>query len=822
MRFTVFSIALLVAFTTAAVGRAASAQVADAGNRHATREDIHGRVATRGDVGLLPRATIEASGTTDTAAHHRALTDSAGSFRIEGLAPGHYRVRIRALGFSPRTLTAVVSAEKPSVDLGTILLTSAPVTLERMVVSERQRQVELAPDRNTYYVHDMPSTSGGSALDVLRNVPSVDVDIDNVVSLRADAGVVVQINGRKSPMTPTQLGNFLAQLPANMVEKVEVITNPGANENPDGVAGIINIVLKKEPDATASAGLTVTGGTTGRVEIGGNGGYQSGPLTLFGSYGFMRDDRPRSESIFRENLYADPLTYLEEAGSRTELPLAHTLTGSAGYRLGMHDELSTDLLFSARTEHNNNSFLYRNLDASYALTGMTDRVRQEQHHEYNLQSTLAYKHGFATKGHTLTAEARIFRGREGGPNQYVTEALSPNGSPVGAFSLESATGWEHPSEGTMKFDYVQPLAAGWRFSSGYKGWLQQFHTTLDTRVFDSTQATYVLDPARSSDFNFDELVHAGYGMITGAVGAWEMEAGVRLERATTRFRLNRTAETYDNSYTSAFPSGLVAYNVNEADQIKLSYSTRIRRPDDSDLLDPTIHYQDPLNLSRGNPKLQPEYIRSFELGVQHSTDRLTFQVTPFYRHTLNAVRRIRSIDSAGVTTTTFANVATTDAYGTDGTLALHGGRVTGFLGASAFRQVSNAANIAPGLSARTFGWTARTNVTYHASSTFDVQALLFYRGPMTMEQGRMASQARINVAARKKLMGDRANITLRVVDPFRTEHWQFTTTDPQFQEVSDFTPHVRGVLLSLGWNFGKPLEDHGDQSEGTDSGAGSP
>ena len=137
--------------------------------------------------------------------------------------------------------------------------------------------MQLAPDRNTYVVRDMPTTRGGTALDVLRNVPSVDVDIDNIVSLRGNTGVIVQINGRPSPMKPAQLGNFLAQLPADMVDKVEVVPNPSAREDPTGAAGIINIVLKQEADAGTSGGLTVAGGTTGQVNIGANLGYQRGP-----------------------------------------------------------------------------------------------------------------------------------------------------------------------------------------------------------------------------------------------------------------------------------------------------------------------------------------------------------------------------------------------------------------------------------------------------------------------------------------------------------------------------------------------------------------
>ena len=723
---------------------------------------------------------------------------------------GRYRGLIRALGYAPRN-HPFGGRERclTNADVGTGSLTAVALEMEAVVVKEQRRDVQLAPDRNTYVVRDMPTTRGGTALDVLRNVPAVDVDIDNVVSLRGNSGVIVQINGRPSPLKPAQLGNFLAQLSADMVDKVEVIPNPSARDDPEGVAGIINIVLKQKTDVGTSGGLTLAGGTTGRAEIGGNLGYQRGPLTLYGSYGFMRDRRPRRDSIYRENLYLQPTTFLLEQGRRTQLPLAHTLTGSAGYKLGQHDELSADLMYSTRSEAETNNILYRNLDAARALTGTNDRVSSGTNHEYNFESTLAYKHAFAGKRHELTSELRVFRGREGGPNDFTSRTLASDGAPLGILSRESQLGYEHPNESALKVDYGWPIRTGLRLETGYKGSLQQFHTTLDTQVLDTTRAVYLPDTTRASDFTYDQTVHAVYGMMNAHAGKFTLQGGVRAERATTQFHLNTSNATYDNTYNSLFPSALVAYNIDDAHQLKLSYSTRIRRPDDTDLIDPTAHYADPLNLSRGNPYLKPEYIRALEFGLQQSGERTTVQVTPFYRHTLNAVRSLRTIDSAGVSTRTFANLATTDAYGTDATVALHGGRLSGFAGASGFRQVSNASNLDSSLSVRTFGWTARTNASLRVSKTLDVQTLLFYQAPMTVEQGRNASRTRFSLAARQKLMDDKVSVALRVMDPFNTSRERSTTIDPRFYQVSERRRAERGLLLSVNWSFGKSPKERG-------------
>jgi hypothetical protein len=749
---------------------------------------------------------VKIAGATTSAA--RAATGTDGSFRIEGLQPGRYSVRIRALGYTPRPLPPIeLRLSSSNYDVGTVFLNAAPVQLQSLQVNGQKQEVQLAPDRNTYIVRDMPTTRGGTALDVLRNVPSVDVDIDNIVSLRGNTGVIVQINGRPSPMKPAQLGNFLSQLPADIVDKVEIVTNPSARDDPEGIAGIINIVLKEKAEAGKSGGLTIGAGTTGHVDVGGNVGYERGPLSFYGSYGFLRDDRPRKDAIFRENLYQDPMTFLDEAGTRTQIPLAHTLTGSLDYAPSASDALSFETVYSTRTEAETYNVLYRDLNATRDLTDLSDRFTRGTNHEFSFESALSYKHIFADKGHKLSSELRVTRDGEGGPTSIIARTLAVDGTPTDTSALENQTPWEHPREYSLKADYVRPLSSDVRFETGYKGSLQRFHTTLDTNVFDSAQNSYVPDLTRISDFTYHQMVNAAYGMLGAERGKFQFQGGVRVERASTQFHLQTTDAQYDNQYTSLFPSALIAYHVDDEHQLKLSYSTRIRRPDDTDLLDPTPHLLDPLNISRGNPYLKPEYIRALEFGIQRSTDRMTVQVTPFYRHTLDAIRTIRTIDTTGVATRTFANVASTNAYGTDVTVAMSGGRVSGFIGGSGFRQISDAANLSPGFSARTFGWTARTNATFRASSSVDLQTLLSYQAPMIVEQGRNASRTRLSVAVRQKLMNDQMSVTLRMIDPLNTSLERSTTVDPLFYQVSDRRRLVRGLLLSVNWIFGKAKKE---------------
>lgn len=778
------------------------------GHSHRTSVQGAGRIAgtvmTAGTRQPLAAASVALLSAADSALVTGALTDAHGRFRLDGIPEGSYEMRISALGYRTHMVRGLrIMSAHEHLAVGAIRLELSPVVMKGVTATGYKQVVQLQPDRNTYDVRNMPVTRGGTAIDVLRNVPSVDVDIDNNVSLNGNAGVVVEINGHPTPMTGTQLGDFLAQLPADMVARVEVIPNPSAKYEPDGIAGIINIVLKKKTDLGTSGGVSVGAGTLGSVNASGDLGYQRGKLSLYGSYAFERRNRPRSESIFRTNLYETPLSYLDETSSRSDTPISNSLTASGSYGLTTQDEISADLLFSARHAPRGYTTLYRDLNADRTLTGMQSQVISGDHGESTLDATLGYKHTFEPQRHDVSAELRLDRGGEGGHNDFTRDTLSLAGTPLGDAFQQNQVSWEHPLDASAKLDYTQTFGKALQVQAGYKGDLLQYHTTLDTQILDAASGAWLTDSAQTNNFRYDEWVNAGYGLVQDEIGRIQFQAGLRVEHAATTFHLANTGASYRNQYNSLYPSALLAYNPDDADQIKVSYSKRVRRPDDTDLLDPTPHYIDPLNVRVGNPYLKPEYIHSFELGYQRTGDVLTYQVTPYYRRTVNDVTRIQTIDSNGVATMTFENLATTDSYGTDVTASLHRGLVTGFVGASFFREMTNGANLGPGLSARTFGWYARANATAHVRDGLDVQTLFFYRGPMRVAQGRIAARTRVDLAIRQEL-SKRFDVTLRVVDPFDTNQFQFTTLDPRFDQISDFRRRSRALVLDLSYSFGNP------------------
>jgi ferric enterobactin receptor len=752
----------------------------------------------------LENASVALRSAVDSSLVGGGFTRADGSFRLDGLRPGRYTVRVRVIGFAPLVKTDVrVTPAAAAVDLGRLALAAAAVELSAVAVTAERSEVAVAPDRTSYNIKDMPSASGGSAADVLRGVPAVELDGDNRVSLRGNQNVVVQINGRISPMRGEQLGTFLAQLPANMVAAVEVVPNPSAKNDPEGMAGILNIVLKENTDLGVSGGLTLGGGSTGQMNASANAGYQRGALTLFANYGFMRDERTVTGFTNRAAHEAGAAPYLESDILGFNTPRSHSLNASAVYKLGSRDAISSNLIVSGRSGARDQSNSYRELDAARAVTARYLRSSAQTDDNLMLDYALTHKRGAERRGDGLVTEFRVNRSRGDMDVLFTAQAMDAAAStPAGAPALETNATGELQRNWFLQSDWTRTLASRTKLETGYKGTLRQMENRFDVAASADAGATYEADPTRTNAFAFDERVHAAYGVLSQGAGPFDLQAGLRVEQVATRFDLATTDERFDNDYTSLYPSAIAAYTVDAGRQLKASYSKRVRRPDTRQL-NPFGFREDALNQFVGNPMLRPEYTHAYELGFQQSFAKGSLQLTPFARHTVNAVRMIRSVSEAGVLTTTFANVATSDSYGADVNGSLRLGRLSGFGGVSAFQQVTDGSNLGTDVSNTAFGWSARGNATLRLAPTLDLQGFLMYRAPMKAEQGRMAAMTMTNVAIRQKLRGEQASVTLRVMDPFNTMGFGSSTDDGRFLQTSRRRFGARMAALSFSYAFGQ-------------------
>jgi ferric enterobactin receptor len=730
-----------------------------------------------------------------------------GSFQISHLPPGHYAVRARALGYSPLVRSDItISPEHEVADLGTLTLSSFAVKLENQVITGERQDVALSPDRNSYSTKNMTTASGGTAVDVLRNVPSVEVDGNNNVTLRGNTNVVVQINGRASPLTGEQLAQFLTQIPASTVSRVEVATNPSAKNDPEGTAGIINIILNQQADIGVSGGLNAGTGTTGQINASGNIGRQSGPLTLYLSASVYRDHRANNGSTDRTNLVIPVPAFVESHSDGRSQPRFQNMTFRSEYKFTPNDAISADAMLSGGRFGRQSTAFYSDLDADREVIGLFNQFNDQVWRSLSQDFTVGYHRTAGPSTTILSTELRYSNNTDSSDNHLLGVLLDPDPSTGSEMppaerdaSLDRTPAWN------LQTDYTHPFGARTKLESGFKGTSRSNDQSSTIGFLDPLAGVYTPDPTRGNSFDYHERIGAIYGVLSQQIGTVQTQAGLRLEQAATRFTLPSVGQSFDKHYSSAFPSGILSYNFSDMRQVKLSYSRRISRPSPWQL-SPIVERNDARHEFHGNPGLDPEYTDAFELSLQDAHSWGSVQLNPYLRKTAHAVRYIQTIDTAGVSVSTFDNVASTLTTGADLNVTYRHSVLTLFGGGSFYHYSSDASNLAGNLSAHSFVWNTRLNGTVKLSPVTDLQAFANYRAPAATEGGRQSAFVFMNFALRRKMWNDKGSVTLRLADPFNLMKWGYQTADGRVIELSEQHFGQRGLFFTVSRTFGQQLK----------------
>jgi len=748
-------------------------------------------------------ASIAVRSRADSSLVAGAIAAADGSFRIQGLRPGAYYLRVSMLGYTPQTsATLTVTPAAPAVNAGPIRLARGAVALAGITATGERQAVAIAPDRNTYAARNV-APAATNASEVLEAVPSVQVDADGVVSLRGNENVVVQINGRPSPIRGAQLAAYLKQLPANTLERVEVVPNPSARQDPEGMAGIINIVLKQNVDLGLSGGVTLAASTADRYTASGNLGYQRGPATVFLSYGFTSDDRSTTGINDRTRLaLGAPLSFTEQSISGSSGNGGHNFNGSIDYRLSERNVLSSGLLVNLRGSTDASTSLYSELDATRILLDRYQRIRDSQSDNAMVDYTVGFKRTLQPQRHELSAEGRVNRQGDDDRTGLWRQPVGGTSQLDAEIDRTRATTWQL----TGQVDYTRGLGAHTKLETGYKGYAR-WHDRDYTVLADPLGTGSFAPSDLSNTLALDEQVNAVYGVLSGGAGRWELQGGLRAEYAGRQFSLASTGERFPHSYASLFPSGLVSYKLGEQDQLKLSYSRRIRRPGTQEL-NPFPVFFDLQNVFLGNPELNPEYTDAIELGFQHSARMGSVQLSPFYRRTSDVIRIIintaDSVAGREVTSVSFQNLDTGDSWGADLNGSLRMGQAfSGLAGFNVFKTVTSGGGGESSLSSNAVTWSARVNGTWNVTPRTALTAAYFYRAPMKIERGRFDAFANANVSVRQKLNGDKASLTLRLSDPFNQQRFRIQAGDDNVIQLTERASTSRAVHVTFQYNFGQ-------------------
>jgi ferric enterobactin receptor len=792
-----FLTALLI--SALALPAAAVRAQAPAGQPAPPTFELRGKITDTSNV-PLPRASVslKLKGSTVTVAG--AIADKEGNFRVIGLKPGTFNIRVVYIGYSPVIQDITLTPAKPILDLGVAKLAPIATKLDAVTVKEQRDVMTTEPDRNAYRAKDLaPGASNASEL--LENVPSVQVDVDGKVSLRGSENVVVQINGRPTPMRGTQLASYLKSMSANVIDRIEVIPNPSAKYDPEGMAGIINIALKSNVDLGLSGAVNAALSNSNRYNTSGNIGYQAGRWTTFVNGGIVSDRRNALGLNDRERY--DAANALQSTTAQdillTPSQRGQNLNATVDYKLSSRDVLSNALLLNHRSSGEASTLTQSLLNGSGSLVDKFVRPREADSKGFMLDYDVALKRTFTPRTHELSTEFRYNRSHDEDTNNERQLVSSGSAYTDGKIDHNDAVAQQL----TGQVDYVKSLRPRTKLETGWRSTQRWIDRDYSVTVDPTGNGTW--SPSNlSNSLAFDEGVHAVYAVVSQGVSKWDLQAGLRGEYANRTFTL--AADRYPYDYASLFPSANASYSIDQATQLKASYSRRIRRPGTQEL-NPFPTYFDADNIFLGNPNLAPEYTDSYELGLTKTGSKGLVQLSPFYRKTSDIIRidinTTDTLDNREVTSISYKNLAKSNSWGTDLTGQLRvSPRFTALTNFSLFKQVTDGGSTSA-VSSDAIGWMGRINVTSELTKTLTVQAAYNYKAPLKIERGEYGAQQVANIAVRKKIQGDQGAILFRVADPFEMVRFRISTGDGKVHQLTQRNPESRMVFVGYQYTFGR-------------------
>ncbi|MDA8692928.1 TonB-dependent receptor family protein [Saprospiraceae bacterium] len=627
-------------------------------------------------------ATVSVLSIIDSSIISGSLTDIDGLFELQ-LPNGEYLIKSEFISYKALlSENVVIDGSKKSIDLGTIELSPESNFLNDIEIVSERSETTFALDKRVFTVGKDLANRGGSAEDILDNVPSITVDIEGTVSLRGSEGVRILINGRPSGLAGLGNTNGLRNIPANLIERVEVITNPSSRYEAEGMAGIINIILKKNDGSGFNGSFDLTTGYPETLGGSANVNYRKGKLNWFLNYGVNYREAPGGgfriqDQALTDSLASDMRLLSFQDRQQDRRSLSNSIRFGADYFLTDKEQLTAAFLYRRSDEDNLTTIRYEDFLGSQNLfttdplylrsiddlknIGLSDfesddnplfnideRTDIEEENEKNLEYSLNYRKEFDAREHTLNAIVQFTEKSEIESSQFITENLF-NIDPANIVPNQISNNDEGETTWLFQLDYVHPLGKDHKYELGLRSSIRQI--TNDFLVEEENNQTFFVVDGLSNNFIYDEDVHAAYAIYGNTFGKFNYQLGLRTELSRIRTRLLQTSDGGENdrTYNDLFPSGFLSYNFNEASAMQVSYSRRINRPRFWDL-NPFFTFSDNRNFFSGNPNLNPEYTDSYEIGQLKYWDDVSINSSLYLRNTNAARQRILVIDNINSTT----------------------------------------------------------------------------------------------------------------------------------------------------------------------------
>ena len=738
------------------------------------------------------------------------ITDGSGVFSVE-TQPGRYNIRVEFISYKPyvledQTLTA-------SKDLGTIALSLDVAQLEGVEVIAEKTTVELRLDKKIYNVGKDLTVSGGTVSDVLDNVPSVSVDVEGNVQLRGNDDVRILINGKPSAITGLNSTEALRQLPAESIEKVEVITSPSARYDAEGSGGIINIILRRSKLQGLNGALTTNIGDPALFGFNGNLNYRTGDVNIFTNAGYNYRTSPGNS--FNDTRFFDSSGTFTNA-IREERDFDRIRNGyniNLGAEWYVNETASITQSIFVRNSDNSSETLnnFFQEDGSQNVTSGF-RFDDETEEDQTFQYAFNYNKRFGDSGEKLTFDF-----------QYETsDEVERSEIDQNDFLSETVRTAEEQRRVFMQTDYVLPLGENSQFEVGYRGDFNLLNTDYDVNFIQPTVTELgITNPSNVLDFK--ETINAFYTQFGSKIKALSYLMGLRYEVTRLIIDQQETNQFSRNNFDGLFPTVNVNYEFNEKQSLQFGYNRRIRRPR-SFFLNPFPSRSSPTNLFQGNPLLTPSYSNQVDLGYLNRLDKVTLNASIYFQRATDVITFITEDTGddtffdgqlVSILRRTPVNLAKNDRYGFEFTSNYRPTSKWNLNGNfNLFKLITRGDFNNQNFDAENLSWFIRINNKVTLLKSVDWQTRINYRGPTENAQTRNQGIFSMDLAFSKDLFKDKASLALNVSDVFNSRRRISDTVTPFFESDSEFQWRVRSANLTFTYRFNQKKQRQGGRPEG--------
>lgn len=736
----------------------------------------------------------------DSTMHTGTITNPKGEFVIEKIPVGRYYAVFQFIGFETKTIPDLMfNPRTPLVDLGEVKLSPTATALEGVEITA-ERDVMLANlDKRVINVDKDLTGIGGTAVDIMQNIPSVTVDIEGNVKLRGSSNVLILIDGRPTGLQDLNSADILQQIPANSIDRIEVITNPSVRYDPDGTSGIINIVLKKRSLDGLNGMVQANYGTFGRFNGGLNLNYRAEKFNLFGSYDNRINRFEGTSTLNRETTFENIASRLDQNGESEDRMLMHLGNLGFDYMPDRFNTLSASVRFRSFNNTDDGSLNNRTFLTDNTTLRQFTRESESERNMKGFNYTLSYKRTSTRIGEELTADLIINNNAMRRPETIIQQ----NGYPAEFTTKQQSRSRNTNKEGTLRMNYIRPIDESSRVEGGFTSTLKFLNMRYNYDLWNPETSLFIEDPAQANYFEMNEQVHAIYGLYAGISGKFKYQVGLRGEASVTKGTQEQSSESFKNDYITAYPSVHLVYNFAQNQDVQLSYSRRVSRPRHW-YLNPYIDFTDSLNIRTGNPELTPEFTGSYDISYVLSKNRNSLTTSVFYRRTSDMIQRVSRLESAGVTWSSWENITDGESLGIELIGVYQAADWARFnANLSYFQQIINAYESQNYRvdRAENYTWNTRLNAQFTIAKNSTLQVSGNYSAPTIMAQGKMDEMYFADIAWRTDFLDRKASFSLRLSDIFNSRKFSGESWGPGFNTVSERKMDSRTLWIGLSYRW---------------------